>query len=87
MFERIRSDQSFLRIFLREMPKGGDLHNHLSGTPYAEEFLDWAASRDFCVDPDELTFQAPPCTGSELVPAGDLMTREDDLYDRMRSER
>lgn len=85
VFETIKSDQSALRIFLRAMPKGGDLHNHLSGTPYAEEFLDWAASRDFCIDPDQLTFEAPPCTStdSELVPAGDLMARDDDLYDRM----
>lgn len=83
VFERIKSDQSFLRIFLREMPKGGDLHNHLSGTPYAEEFLDWAANRGFCIDPDALTFVTPPCDNTDLVPAGDLAMRDDGLYDRM----
>ena len=30
--------RSLLEAFLREMPKGGDLHNHLSGSIYAESY-------------------------------------------------
>src|SRR4029453_8764074 len=33
-----------------EMPKGADLHNHLSGAIYAESFIDFAASGNLCVD-------------------------------------
>lgn len=32
------------------MPKGGDLHNHLSGAIYAETFIQWAAQGGLCVD-------------------------------------
>ena len=83
VFDAIKTDPNFLRVFLREMPKGGDLHNHLSGTPYAEEFLDWAAARDFCVNPEALTLAPPPCNPSSSVPVRDLISRDDDLYDRM----
>lgn len=83
VFETIKSDQAFLRIFLRAMPKGGDLHNHLSGTPYAEEFLDWAAARGLCVNSDALTLESPPCDAPELVPAQDLINDQSGLYDRM----
>lgn len=36
--------------FLREMPKGGDLHNHLGGAIYAEDLIDFAAKDKLCVD-------------------------------------
>ena len=83
VFETIKPNQSALRIFLRDMPKGGDLHNHLSGTPYAEEFLDWAAARDFCVDPDSLTLIPPPCEGTTFIPVRSLILQHSDLYERM----
>ena len=35
-FASIRSNPSLLLAFLAQMPKGGDLHNHLSGAIYAE---------------------------------------------------
>src|SRR5262249_37960801 len=34
-FDSIRRDPLRLALFLRAMPKGGDLHNHLSGAVYA----------------------------------------------------
>ena len=36
--------------FLQRMPKGGDLHNHLSGAVYAESFIRWAVQDGLCVD-------------------------------------
>ena len=42
-FASIRNNPPLLLAFLREMPKGGDLHNHLSGAVYAESYLRWAA--------------------------------------------
>lgn len=38
-----------LYAFLRQMPKGADLHMHLSGAVYAETFIDEAAKQGFCV--------------------------------------
>ena len=34
-FDSVRHDPVRLLSFLQQMPKGGDLHNHLSGAVYA----------------------------------------------------
>ena len=34
--DSVRTQPPLLLAFLRRMPKGGDLHNHLSGAIYAE---------------------------------------------------
>jgi hypothetical protein len=39
-----------LAAFLKAMPKGGDLHNHLSGAVYAETYLGWAKADGDCVN-------------------------------------
>ena len=44
-FEDARADYTALRAFLRRMPKGGDLHTHLSGAVYAERFIAWSQYR------------------------------------------
>ena len=40
-----------LRPFLQRMPKGADLHNHLSGSIYSEDYINWAIEDGLCVDP------------------------------------
>jgi adenosine deaminase len=54
--ESLRSSPPALYNFLREMPKGADLHMHLSGAVYAETFLQNAAEDHLCADPVKLTF-------------------------------
>jgi adenosine deaminase len=49
-----------LRHFLLGMPKGGDLHNHLSGAVYAESWIRAAAEDHLCVDLAKLAFVKPP---------------------------
>jgi adenosine deaminase len=44
-----------LHAFLERMPKGADLHVHLSGAVYAETFLKDAADDQACIDPVKLT--------------------------------
>jgi hypothetical protein len=39
-----------LAAFLKAMPKGADLHNHLSGAVYAETYLGWAKADGDCVN-------------------------------------
>jgi adenosine deaminase len=48
-----------LRHFLLEMPKGADLHYHLSGGVYAESFIRAAGEDGLCVDPLKLAFAKP----------------------------
>lgn len=63
-FESIHNDPNLLLVFLREMPKGADLHNHLAGSIYAESLITWAAEAGDCVDPRamDLTPGPGPCT-------------------------
>src|SRR5664280_1936543 len=60
-FQSVRKNPNLLLAFLREMPKGGDLHNHLTGSVYAESYIQWAAEEGECVYPRTLSFRGPPC--------------------------
>src|SRR4029077_18180659 len=53
-FESVRSQPLLLHAFLQQMPKGGDLHNHLSGAVYAESFIQYAVRDGLCVDRNAL---------------------------------
>lgn len=77
-FESIRKDPNLLLAFLRQMPKGADLHNHLSGSIYAESLIQWAAEAKDCVDPAVLNIVAGPCHGPE-VPVSEALA-EPALY-------
>jgi len=70
-FESIRKDPNLLVAFLLEMPKGGDLHNHLSGAVYAETLIQWAQDEHECVDPKTLylTPSLKLSTGDPYCPA------------------
>jgi adenosine deaminase len=57
--DQLKSDPLRLRNFLKAMPKGGDLHNHLSGAVYAESFLQWAAEEGDCIDTTALSIVKP----------------------------
>src|SRR5438270_5185237 len=54
--ESVRNQPLALRAFLLNMPKGGDLHNHLSGAIYAENYILWAAQAKLCVEKATLTY-------------------------------
>jgi hypothetical protein len=59
--DSIRSQPTLLLAFLHDIPKGGDLHNHLDGAIYAEDLIDFAASDNLCVDRTTSRALAPPC--------------------------
>jgi adenosine deaminase len=49
-----------LGAFLYAMPKGGDLHSHLSGAVYAETWLRDAVSDEMCVNASTLSLMEAP---------------------------
>jgi adenosine deaminase len=59
-FAEVRNNPPELRAFLYRMPKGADLHNHLSGAVYAETILQAAAARGLCID--QIALAIIPCT-------------------------
>src|SRR5262249_23576354 len=59
--DSVRHEPLLLAAFVEQMPKGGDLHNHLSGAAYAESYIQFAANDGLCVDRPSLTLVAAPC--------------------------
>lgn len=62
-----------LRDFFRAMPKGGDLHNHLSGAVTTEYLIDLAAADGLCINTTTLAAVEPPC-GTGTRPAAAART-------------
>ncbi len=62
--EAVRKEPPLALAFLRDMPKGGDLHNHLYGAIYAEDLIDYAARDKLCLDRATSTLIAGPCDAS-----------------------
>ncbi len=79
----IVGDHARLRMFLQAMPKGGDLHNHMGGSIYAEDFLSWADAAALCIDTATNAIVAPPCDAPGRIPAQGLATRDYPRYSRV----
>ena len=58
--EQAKQRPPLLRAFLQAMPKGGDLHLHLSGAVYAEKLIGWAVEEGLCIDAVGYTLQTCP---------------------------
>jgi adenosine deaminase len=91
-FEAVRRSPLELNAFLTRMPKGGDLHMHLSGAVYAETFIKDAAADGLCVNPQTLSFFKPAATTRSLPPQpvcgegnvrADTALKDQKLYDAL----
>jgi adenosine deaminase len=60
-FTEIRTRTPELVAFLRAMPKGGDLHSHMVGSAYAEEYIAWGIVEKMCADLKAKKIVNPPC--------------------------
>ncbi len=81
--DTIRNQPSLLREFLQAMPKGGDLHTHLSGSVYAENYIQWAAEDGVCINRQTSAFVAPPCDAEKgTVPAAQIL-KDSGLYQQV----
>lgn len=76
-FEKIRNDAAALTAFFQQMPKGGDLHHHYSGSIYTESFVDNAVEKDFYlnkttleISPEKPTDATGWAKFSELIKEG-----------------
>jgi adenosine deaminase len=82
VLDSLREYPGELQAFVRAMPKGADLHSHLSGAVYAETFLAWAAQKELCATPAS-TLVSPPCEGVPgNTPVSQVATNPD-LYTRL----
>jgi adenosine deaminase len=85
--ESVRHSSPLALAFLREMPKGADLHNHLGGAIYAENLIDFAADDKLCFDRASSGLLPGPCDescgGSAGKPAVECGYHDPTLYDTM----
>lgn len=63
-----RANPLQLRNLLKKMPKGADLHNHLSGAIYAESWIRAAAEDHLCVNLASLSFAEPQASSENATP-------------------
>jgi adenosine deaminase len=87
-----RANSLQLRNLLKKMPKGADLHNHLSGAIYAESWIRAAAEDHLCVNLASLSFVKPQAApdknstetscGNGKVPAADA-DKDQHLFDAL----
>src|SRR6476619_7330519 len=76
-FESIRKSPPKQLAFLLKMPKGGDLHNHLSGGIYAERYIEWAAEKGLCINTRTMSLTVPASPSrcdTDQTPASTALT-------------
>ena len=78
----IRDQPLALRAFLHDMPKGADLHSHLSGAVYAESYLRWAAEDNMCLAVATMTIFAGRCDASAGQPPAAAVLQNAALYNQ-----
>ena len=81
-FETIRDNPNELRAFFLCMPKGGDIHHHLTGAVYAETMIDLAVEQGLCVNPDSGDLTCPPCETCKTVPIAEAYCNQS-LYNKL----
>lgn len=82
-FESIRNQPLLFHNFLQQMPKGGDLHNHLVGAIYAESFIKFAVQDGLCVDRAALAIMQPPCDPAGGKPPASAALQDSVLYSHL----
>ncbi|MDR3692350.1 MAG: hypothetical protein P4L46_23405 [Fimbriimonas sp.] len=75
-FNRAKRTEPELFVFLKHMPKGGDLHVHVSGAAYSDYMLDAAIAKGLTFDPSTAQFGTDP----SKTPAKQLLTDNGLLY-------
>jgi adenosine deaminase len=68
--DTIRTRPAKLRAFLKAMPKGADLHNHLSGAVPTEALIGYAVGDGLCIDTMTFTATPAPAVSGGPCPAG-----------------
>ncbi|MCR8940713.1 adenosine deaminase [Streptomyces sp. OUCMDZ-4982] len=70
--DALQGDPARLEGFFAALPKGADLHNHLSGAVTTEYLIQLAGENGLCIDATDTAVQ-PPC-GPGTRPAADART-------------
>lgn len=74
---------ALLKLFFTQMPKGGDLHHHYSGSIYAETYLEWVKNKHWFID--TCTFKIVKTKGNDACKSVsvDELIANDTLYRKL----
>lgn len=64
----IRNNKAALTAFFSAMPKGGDLHNHFTGSLYTETYLDYVINRNYYLNTQTLEVAKAPGKTTDWQP-------------------
>jgi hypothetical protein len=82
LIESRRADPAALSALLAEMPKGADLHSHLSGAVPTRQLVEWGRSAALCLVPGDFTLvKQSPCP-DDTAPLATLAD-SDPLYEQL----
>jgi adenosine deaminase len=79
-FSSIQNNTEALYQFFLNMPKGGELHYHLTGGAMPETMISLAPKGEYCLDPKTyaLSSLSTPCAGTHLT--ADMLQNHSKLY-------
>lgn len=82
-FETHVPNVAMQNLFFTQMPKGGDLHHHYSGSIYAETYLEWVKNNDWFID--TCNFKIVKTKGNETckIVTVDQLIADDTLYRKL----
>lgn len=82
-FETPSPNVALLNLFFTQMPKGGDLHHHYSGSIYVETYLEWVKEKQWFID--TCTFKIIKTKGNEPCKSltVDELMANDTLYRKL----
>ena len=84
--QKIRGNTAELTAFFQQMPKGGDLHNHYTGSVYAETYIDCIVDSNWYVNTNTLKVTKTPADGairiSDLKASGDWPSYQEKLLQK-----
>lgn len=66
-FNRIKSNPTLLYLFIKNFPKGADLHNHLAGAVYAENIMYYGVLDKDCLDQNNLSVDIACTLPNDIV--------------------
>jgi adenosine deaminase len=82
--DAVRGDPLALHVFLKRMPKGGELHNHLHSAVFAETLIRDAIEDKLCVDEAAHAFAKPQAIGDGGAVCGEGAVPAANVYKDLR---
>ncbi|WP_333804863.1 hypothetical protein [Sulfurospirillum sp.] len=83
MFKDGKPNVAMLNLFFTQMPKGGDLHHHYTGSLYVETYLDWVKARGWFIDTNTFKIVQTKNSGDNNVITVDALRVDDKNYRKL----